>query len=335
MSGNQPVGGPKGASDGDKAKAGSDAAKTSAKPGGSAAPIEVKGSSKPSVATAEAPSVAPVVAPKITPSGASKPVATPVAAATDSQPRVTKAASTSAAPQKATPPAPKQATPTSSVKPASSAEPMGKAKTAPAARPAAAPAVTAGAASGAGVGGAAAAAAGATTATSTLTPETFLPAGGTATSAGGAFTVSSAAAEAPAGAPGAAKAPAKVGTPRKVKLTLSRINPLSAMKLSFFVALALGIGTIVAVWILWHLLDNMHLFSDLDNFVNTTLGSEAGQPKKFEINDWVELGKVMTWTTMIAAANVVIMTILATLGTVVYNIISAVVGGLHVTLTDD
>ena len=55
----------------------------------------------------------------------------------------------------------------------------------------------------------------------------------------------------------AARAP---GTHRRVKLTGSRIDPWSAMKMSFLISVALGIAGVVMVAVLWMILSGMGVF---------------------------------------------------------------------------
>jgi hypothetical protein len=125
------------------------------------------------------------------------------------------------------------------------------------------------------------------------------------------------------------QAPATAG-PRKVRLTVARVDPWSVLKLSFLLSVALGVGLVTASVVLWTVLNSMGVFSALD----TTL-RDLGNQSQFDIYSWVGLGRVVSLSTFIAVVNVVILMALSTLGAVLYNLASSLVGGLHVTLSDD
>lgn len=121
------------------------------------------------------------------------------------------------------------------------------------------------------------------------------------------------------------------GAARTVRLTLARLDPWSTLKLSFLLSVALGIALVMATVVIWQLLNQMGVFSSL----NDTLREVGGVQSQFDLYDYVGLSKVISLATFIAVINVVIMMALATAGAVLYNIASSLVGGLHVTLSDD
>jgi hypothetical protein len=69
--------------------------------------------------------------------------------------------------------------------------------------------------------------------------------------------------------------------------------------------------------------------------INEQLRQIGGTQSKFDISEYVGLGRVVSLSTFIAVVNVVLLMALATLGSVLYNIAGTLVGGLHVTLSDD
>jgi hypothetical protein len=132
-----------------------------------------------------------------------------------------------------------------------------------------------------------------------------------------------------------ATGPATGGTPvtgpRKVRLTVARVDPWSVLKLSFLLSVALGVVFVTASVVLWSVLDAMGVFSAINN----ELRSIGSANNRFDINQWVGLGRVVSLTTVIAVVNVLIIMALSTLGAVLYNLASSLVGGLQVTLSDD
>ncbi len=121
------------------------------------------------------------------------------------------------------------------------------------------------------------------------------------------------------------------GAPRRVRLLVSRVDPWSVMKLSFLLSVAIGIAMVVASGVLWTVLDGMGVFSDINDLVAQIMGSSSA----FDINDFVGFGKVLSIGTVLAVVNVVLLTALSTLGAFLYNIAASLVGGLHLTLSDD
>jgi Transmembrane domain of unknown function (DUF3566) len=133
--------------------------------------------------------------------------------------------------------------------------------------------------------------------------------------------------------PVAAAVPATVGqgAPRKVRLTVARVDPWSVLKLSFLLSVAMGIGMVTAAVILWEVINSMGVLDQ----VNKMLQDIAGKETKFDLYSYVGLGRVVSLSTFIAVINIIILMALCTLGAFLYNIAATLVGGFHVTLSDD
>jgi len=126
-------------------------------------------------------------------------------------------------------------------------------------------------------------------------------------------------------------APAR--TPRRARLVLSRVDPWSVLKLSAVLSICLGIVFVVAVAGLWSVLDGMGVFDSVSKTV-ADVTRDANSPGT-QLQDWLALPKVLTVAAGIAGVDAILLTALSTLSAFVYNVCSAVVGGLHVTLTED
>ena len=121
------------------------------------------------------------------------------------------------------------------------------------------------------------------------------------------------------------------GGPRKVRLAVSRIDPWSIMKLSFLLSVAIGIMIVVAAAVVWYTLDNLAVFTSL----NDTISEITGKKDFIPVLEIASFDRVISLATMIAVVDVVILTALSTIGAFLYNIVAALVGGINVTLTDD
>ena len=118
--------------------------------------------------------------------------------------------------------------------------------------------------------------------------------------------------------------------PRQVKLAVARVDPWTVMKVGFLLSVAMGIATVIATIVVWLMLDGMHVFSSIEDFLN-----QISATKFVALLDYVKLPKVVSYATVFAVANVIIMTAISTLGALLYNVIASLVGGVRVSLMDE
>ncbi len=126
--------------------------------------------------------------------------------------------------------------------------------------------------------------------------------------------------------------PAPKAKARRAKLVVAKIDPWSVFKVSFLLSVGLGIVTVVAGIFLWTTMDLTGIFDDINALLGTILGTEGGGT---EIQELVTLGQVASFATIIAVLNVVLITVAAALGTLLYNVCASLVGGISLTMTDD
>ncbi|MFB7632475.1 DUF3566 domain-containing protein [Streptomyces sp. NPDC056149] len=143
-----------------------------------------------------------------------------------------------------------------------------------------------------------------------------------------------------AGGPGAEQAVRKPRTgastaprTRKARLRVARTDPWSVMKVSFLLSVALGICTVVAVAVLWMVMDAMGVFSTVGKTISEATGSAEGGG--FDLQSFLSLPRVLLFTSVIAVIDVVLATALATLGSFIYNLSAGFVGGVELTLAED
>lgn len=136
-----------------------------------------------------------------------------------------------------------------------------------------------------------------------------------------------------AASPAVAAAPAKprkvVGV-RRVKMTISRIDVFSAVKLAFLLSVAIGIMIVIATMVLWFVLDSMHVWAQIDELL-VTLNSEA----LLKLGQFMEFGRVVSFSVVVGVIEIVLATALGAILAVLYNLVAAMVGGMHVTMTDE
>lgn len=105
------------------------------------------------------------------------------------------------------------------------------------------------------------------------------------------------------------------------------------MKTSFLLSIALGIVTVVAVFIVWTVLGAAGVWDSINQTVQSTIGGEDSSD--FNISDYVGLPRVMGFTMLVAVIDVVLLTAIATLMAFLYNMSAALLGGIEMTLAED
>lgn len=125
----------------------------------------------------------------------------------------------------------------------------------------------------------------------------------------------------------------KRGTPRarRMNLSLTRLNAWSVAKVSFMMSLAWGIIQIIAAGLVWMLLNVVGVFDQLTQIVAST-GLDAGG---LNLTDVFSLSSVLSAVTIFSIIEIVLFTLLAAIVALIYNVVSSLVGGVHITLGDD
>jgi hypothetical protein len=118
---------------------------------------------------------------------------------------------------------------------------------------------------------------------------------------------------------------------RRARLVVSKVDTWSVLKLAFLLSVALGIITVVAAVVLWIVLDLTGLFDG----INELLGMLGGAGGALNIKDFLSLGQIAIFATIVSVVNVILLTALSVLAALLYNIAAALVGGIGLTLTDD
>lgn len=127
--------------------------------------------------------------------------------------------------------------------------------------------------------------------------------------------------------------PAVARGPRRARLRLTRIDPWTIMKTSFLLSIAFAVVTVVSVAMVWQVLGAAGVWDSINSTIKESIGGEdvAG----FRIEDYLGTSRVLGFTMLVAAINVVLVTAAATLLAFLYNMSAALLGGVEVTLAED
>lgn len=119
--------------------------------------------------------------------------------------------------------------------------------------------------------------------------------------------------------------------PRRARLYVYRIDAWSVMKVAFMLAVALGVVIVSAVAALWWLLDYSGVIATLARNVDEVIGSGT---TTFDLEAVLAFDRVMGITVVVAALEVALVSILAGLFAVLYNLTVGITGGIEATFTD-
>ena len=133
---------------------------------------------------------------------------------------------------------------------------------------------------------------------------------------------------------GPTKAPRRQSkrTARQAHLTIARLEPWSVMKFSFVVSLVAFVILFVAVSVLYGVLSSLGVFDSLQRVVTSVTSSQGSAGVNAKV--WFSASKVLGYTALLGSLNIVLITAMATIGSVVYNLTSRLVGGVEVTLRE-
>jgi hypothetical protein len=131
----------------------------------------------------------------------------------------------------------------------------------------------------------------------------------------------------------APKPAAQSRAPRRARLRLTRIDPWSVMKSAFLLAIAFGVVTVVSVAMVWTVLDQAGVWTSINDTVKESIGGP--ETADFDIENYLGTSRVLGFTMLVAAVDVVLLTAVATLGAFLYNMSAALLGGIEVTLAED
>jgi hypothetical protein len=128
------------------------------------------------------------------------------------------------------------------------------------------------------------------------------------------------------------RARGEVAPVRRANLVIARLEPWSVMKFSFLMSLVAWVVLFVAVALLYYALHSLGVFESIQR----TLASVTSSTSSGGVNltKWTAAPRVLGYTMLIGAVDVVLITALATIGAMVYNLVTHLGGGIEVTLKE-
>jgi hypothetical protein len=125
-------------------------------------------------------------------------------------------------------------------------------------------------------------------------------------------------------------------SPRKAHLQVSRLEPWSVMKFSFVMSLVCFVVLLVAVAVIYMILSGLGVFDQIVQTINelTQDKNAAKTSSSFDAASWFSFTRIFGYAALVGALNVLLITALATVWSVIYNIAADFVGGIEVTLKE-
>ena len=119
---------------------------------------------------------------------------------------------------------------------------------------------------------------------------------------------------------------------RRADLVLARLEPWSVMKFSFLISLVAWVMLFVAVALLWFALDTLGVFASVQRTLESVTSSSGSAG--VSLTKWFSASRVLGYTMLIGAVNIILITALSTVGAMIYNLVTHLGGGIEVTLRE-
>jgi Transmembrane domain of unknown function (DUF3566) len=124
----------------------------------------------------------------------------------------------------------------------------------------------------------------------------------------------------------------KASQARRANLVIARLEPWSVMKFSFLMSLVAWVVLFVAVALLYYALSGLGVFASIQR----TLASVTSSQNSAGVNlaAWTSASRVLGYTMLAGAVDIILITVLSTLGAMIYNLVTHLGGGIEVTLKE-
>ena len=119
---------------------------------------------------------------------------------------------------------------------------------------------------------------------------------------------------------------------RRANLVIARLEPWSVMKFSFLISLVAWVVLFVAVALLYFLLSALGVFHAVQSTLSSVTSSQGSSG--FDLGKYVSASRILGYTMLLGAVNIVLITALSTIGAMIYNLVTHLGGGIEITLKE-
>jgi hypothetical protein len=119
---------------------------------------------------------------------------------------------------------------------------------------------------------------------------------------------------------------------RRADLVVARLEPWSVMKFSFLMSLVAWVVLFVAVAFLYFTLSSLGVFTSIQHTLSSVTSSSNSSG--MNLNHWFSASRILGYTMLLGAVNIILITALCTVGSMIYNLVTHLGGGIEVTLRE-
>jgi hypothetical protein len=124
----------------------------------------------------------------------------------------------------------------------------------------------------------------------------------------------------------------KASQGRRANLVIARFEPWSVMKFSFLMSLVAWVVLFVAVALLYYALSGLGVFAAIQRTLSSVTSSQSSAG--VNLAAWTSASRVLGYTMLAGAVDIVLITVLSTVGAMIYNLVTHLGGGIEVTLKE-
>lgn len=119
---------------------------------------------------------------------------------------------------------------------------------------------------------------------------------------------------------------------RQANVMVGRVEPVSVMKFSFVVSVVAFIVLFVAVAVLYGVLAGLGVWDSLQHTIESLTSGQGASG--VNAAQWFSASRILGYTALFGAVNIILITALSTVGAVLYNAAARLIGGVEVTLNE-
>jgi Transmembrane domain of unknown function (DUF3566) len=119
---------------------------------------------------------------------------------------------------------------------------------------------------------------------------------------------------------------------RRADLVVARLEPWSVMKFSFLMSLVAWVVLFVAVAFLYFTLSSLGVFTSIEHTLSSVTSSSNSSG--MNLSHWFSASRILGYTMLLGAVNIILITALCTVGSMIYNLVTHLGGGIEVTLRE-
>jgi hypothetical protein len=119
---------------------------------------------------------------------------------------------------------------------------------------------------------------------------------------------------------------------RRADLVVARLEPWSVMKFSFLMSLVAWVVLFVAVAFLYFTLSSLGVFTSIEHTLTSVTSSNDSSG--MNLSHWFSASRILGYTMLLGAVNIILITALCTVGSMIYNLVTHLGGGIEVTLRE-